>query len=83
MLKAIKGALDNKWPNSSDRMRGDGEIFEDLYAALSGMQNPWRNATMHLDQKYTQEEAQHVFDVVKGFMRRLARRCNEDGLPLA
>jgi len=35
------------------------------------MQNPWRNATMHLDQKFTDEEARHIFEIVKGFMRKL------------
>ncbi len=83
ILRSIKGAIDQKWPKAADRMDGDGATFEDLYAALAGMQNPWRNATMHLDQKYTEEEARDVFDVVRAFMRRLANRCDENGQPLA
>ena len=47
------------------------------------MQNPWRNGTMHLDQVYTPEDARHIFEVVGGFMRKLASRMDEDGLPLA
>jgi hypothetical protein len=83
MLKAIKAEMDKRWPTNADRTRGDGQMFEDLYAALSGMQNPWRNATMHLDQKYTEQEAKDVMDVVRVFMSRLAKRCDEDGKPLA
>lgn len=64
-------------------MTGDGRYFEEAYGALSGIQNPWRNATMHLDQKYTTEEAQHVLDMVGGFMRKLASRCDEMGEPKA
>ena len=30
---------------------GDGQTFDEMYATLAAMQNPWRNATMHLDQK--------------------------------
>jgi hypothetical protein len=45
------------------------------------MQNPYRNATMHLDQKYTEEEAKHIFEIVKGSMRKLASRCDENGDP--
>jgi hypothetical protein len=82
VLGAIEGEIDKRWPPALVRI-GDAELFENAYAALSGMQNPWRNATMHLDQKYTLEEARHIFEVVKGFMRKLASRMDENGLPLA
>jgi hypothetical protein len=68
---------------TASRMTGDGRLFEDAYAALAAMQNPWRNATMHLDQKYTEEEAAYIFTVVRGFMGKLAARCDENGLPKA
>jgi hypothetical protein len=64
-------------------MSGDGEFFDNAFAALAAMQNPYRNSTMHLDQKYTSEEASHIFEVVGGFMKKLASRMDEDGLPLA
>lgn len=83
ILKAVKDAMDARWPTSSDRMRGDGQFFDEAYAALAAMQNPWRNATMHLDQKYTPDEARHIFDVVKGFMVRVANRMDENGDPKA
>lgn len=83
MLKLIKDEIERRWPGSSTRLSGDGEFFDNAYAALASMQNPWRNATMHLDQKYTEEEAQNIFEVVKGFMRRIASRMDEDGQPLA
>jgi hypothetical protein len=83
LLAAIKREMDRRWPSSADRVTGDGHTFEVAYAALAGIQNPWRNATMHLDQKYTQEEARGIFDVVGGFMKRLAFRCDENGEPLA
>lgn len=83
MLSTLKKAIDDKWPTSSHRLSGEGEFFENAYAALAAMQNPWRNATMHLDQKYTEEEAQHIFEIVRGFMRKLASRLDENGQPLA
>ena len=82
-LRAIKDDSDTRWPGSSTRMSGDGQFFDQAYAALAAMQNPWRNATMHLDQKYTLEEARSVFDVVKGFMMKLASRMDENGDPKA
>lgn len=83
LLKVIKDAMDRRWPTTADRMSGDGKFFEEAYAALAAMQNPWRNATMHLDYKYSHDEAKHVFDVVGGFMRRVASRMDEDGEPRA
>jgi hypothetical protein len=83
VLKTVKDELDRRWPTSTDRMSGDGEFFDGAYAALAAMQNPWRNATMHLDQIYTPEDARHLNEVIKGFMRKIASRCDENGLPKA
>lgn len=83
LLDALREGIDVRWPTSSHRMKGDGEFFDNAYAALAAMQNPWRNATMHLDQKYTLEEARHICDVVRGFMIRVSSRMDENGLPRA
>jgi hypothetical protein len=82
MLSTIDSERKNRW-SAKDLLAGDGREFDELYGALAGMQNPWRNATMHLDQFYTEEQATNVFNVVKTFMRRLADRMDEDGLPKA
>jgi hypothetical protein len=83
MLEAIKGELDRRWPTTSSKMSGDGRFFEEAYAALAAMQNPYRNATMHLDQIYTEEGARDIFNVVGGFMRKMAARLDENGDPKA
>lgn len=38
---------------------------------------------MHVEKKYTDDEAEHIFSAVKGFMKGLASRMDEDGFPLA
>lgn len=83
LLNSIRGEIDKRWPKSSDRLAGDGRYFEEAYAALAALQNPYRNATMHFDHKYTEAEAKHIFEIVKGFMVKLAGRCDEDGMPKA
>ncbi len=82
LLKAIKTEIDVRW-SPADRLLGDGRTFEETYAALAAMQNPYRNATMHLDHKYTEDEAQNLFEIVKGFMNRIADRMDENGDPKA
>lgn len=83
ILKLIKEALDKRWPTGADRMHGDGSTFENIYASLDAVKNPWRNATMHVEKKYTDDEAEHIFVAVKGFMKKLASRCDEAGNPQA
>jgi hypothetical protein len=83
MLKRIRTGIDTRWPTTADRMSGDGALFESLQASLDAVRNPWRNSTMHVENKYTEEEAEHIFAAVRGFARQLAARCDEKGLPLA
>lgn len=83
MLRNLKTAIEAKWPKPSDKMSGDGQLFDEIYGSLAGIQNPYRNATMHLDQKYTPEEAKYIFEMVGGFMKKISSRMDENGLPLA
>ena len=83
MLRAVKTEIDKRWPSAKDKMSGDGRFFEGIHAVLTAMQNPYRNSTMHLDEKYTLEEAIHIFEMVKGVMKKVASRMDEEGLPLA
>jgi hypothetical protein len=82
ILKKVNEEMDIKWPKSS-RIGGDGKRFEGFVAALTSMQNPYRNATMHLDEKYTEGEAKYIFEMVGGLMKSVALRMDEEGLPLA
>jgi hypothetical protein len=78
---AINAELDKRWPKSTGRMSGDAQLFDKLHGAIVGMQNPYRNETMHLDAKYTAPEALHIFELVKGLMQRIASRMDENGDP--
>jgi hypothetical protein len=81
-LKLIKAEMDRRW-NASARMSGDGKFFEETYAVLAAMRNPYRNSTMHLEQNYNPKDARYVFDTVKVFLQKVASRMDENGLPLA
>jgi HEPN domain-containing protein len=83
VLKAIKDEIERRWPTSASRHGGDGQVIETLFASLDAMKNPWRNPTMHVEAKYTEEEAEHIMLSAAGFMRALAMRCDEDGNPKA
>lgn len=73
-----KAKAGKSWVLSSDQAK-----FEGLVASLDAVKVAWRNPTMHVENKYLPEEAEHIFVAVKGFMRALAERCDEFGMPLA
>ena len=77
-LGKIKSKIDARWP-SSTRIRGDGAFFERIHGALEAMQNPYRNATMHFDRIFTEEEAEETFVMIKGLMATIASRIDENG----
>ena len=83
ILRFVREAINAKWPTAADRMTGDGALFEAIYASLDAVKNPWRNATMHVENKYTDEEAEDIFLAVKSFMKKLSSRCDENGDPQA
>lgn len=83
ILKGIWDGIEQKWPTATDRMGEDAQIFAALYASLDAVKNPWRNATMHVENKYTGEEAEHIFAAVRGFTRKLSSRMDENGEPKA
>lgn len=83
ILTDLKKGIDTRWPTTATRMHGDGALFESLYASLDAVKNPWRNATMHVENKYTGDEAISIMNAVESFMKRLAARMDEQGQPLA
>jgi hypothetical protein len=85
MLRKIKDEMERrnksnpqKWQSTADR-----DFFEEIHASLDAVRNVWRNATMHVEKKYKPDEADHIFGSVRGFMRKLASRVDEDGKPNA
>src|SRR5258708_1329249 len=85
ILRKMKAEIEKRnsaspqlWNASADR-----EFFENAYASLDAVRVAWRNTTMHVENKYTADEAEHIFSAVKGFLMKLASRCDENGDPKA
>lgn len=81
ILRAVKAAMEQRgsaWPNPNDKA-----FFEAAYVSLDAVKNGWRNPTMHVENKYTSEEAEHIFGSVRAFMKFLGSRMDEVGEPKA
>jgi hypothetical protein len=77
ILREIKSAIDarKRWRNKEKL------FYEEAYASLDAIRNPWRNATMHVEKTYTPEEAENILYAVRFFMTKIASRIDEKGRP--
>lgn len=82
ILGVIKEKMDSRYP-AKTRMPGtEGCQVERLYAFLEAIKNPWRNATMHVENLYQPHEASHILQCLHVFLADLAQLCDEDGQPV-
>jgi hypothetical protein len=83
ILKSIKEESDARLARKAWKDLSDKEFFESAYVSLDAVRVAWRNPTMHIENKYTPDEAEQVFLAVRGFMKKLASRMDENGQPVA
>jgi hypothetical protein len=79
MLKAIKAKIDETHFIKT-RVAGDeGSKLEEIYVSLDAIKNPWRNATMHVESVYTEEEARHILTACSNLLDKMAAIFDENG----
>lgn len=81
MNGAIKAECDRRTSASSWSDVSDKSFYNEVYASIDAVRAAWRNATMHVEQRYTHDEAEQIFAVTKGFLRKLSERMDESGSP--
>lgn len=81
ILKAIRSEIDAQWPSGKRLPDTVGAKLDKLYASLDAVKNPWRNATMHVENNYAPHEAIHILRCSAFFMRDLMLLSDEQGNP--
>lgn len=56
------------------------DFYEDIAAMFSAVKDAWRNATMHVERSYSEEEAEEIIGAVRTFMKSLAKKLDEKGV---
>ena len=79
ILKKLSDALDAKWPRGTRLDGTAGAEYEKIYATFDAVKNPWRNATMHVENVYSPHEALHIARCTAMFLVELAKHCDEEG----
>jgi len=84
ILEKIKTEIDRRSAAKPPLWNGHDKVFfSETYASLDAVRVAWRNPTMHVENKYTEDEAEHIFIAVRGFMKKLCSRMDENGEPKA
>jgi len=78
-IKQIEAKLDQPWKQKSRAWRKQEPFFRDVLAHLHAVKVAWRNPTMHIVNQYTLEQAEDVFNAVRGFMRHLSSKLDTGG----
>jgi hypothetical protein len=78
MLSAIKQGMKDRYPGAT-MPHSEGARVEGLYASLDAIRNPWRNATMHVENIYQPHEAEHILKCVNMLLLQMSEMFDEEG----
>lgn len=77
ILKKIDAELQKEKKDKSQEWLGLESVIAEAASHLRAVKTAWRNPTMHIEKKYTDEEALDIYSAVRGFMRHLATKLKE------
>ncbi len=77
ILRRCRGELEKDAVDRTPEWRKDESFYSDAAARLMAVKDAWRNPTMHVRAKYTEEEALDIWNHVKAFMAHLATKLQE------
>ena len=81
-LNKIQSKIDTKRKTKGVKWKRDEKFYRDVSGDLVSVKHAWRNPSMHVDRRYSTEEAEEIFKTVKAFMCKLAARMDENGQDL-
>lgn len=76
-IRQIQDKLDIAHKKKARKWKAQEPFFRDVLAHLHAVKVAWRNPTMHIVNHYTPEQAESVFNAVRGFLQHLAENLSE------
>jgi len=77
-LTQINNKINAQRRTKGVQWRRDEKFYRDVSGDLMTVKIAWRNPTMHIERRYSAEEAEEVFRSVRALMRRLASSLKLD-----
>lgn len=71
-IKQIQKQIQEDWSQKTPDWKTREPLFRDILGDLQAMKLAWRNPTMHIVKKYSEDEAFNIWGATKSFMARLA-----------
>jgi hypothetical protein len=71
-LRQIRKKCDEPRTEKDDAWRMQESFFRDVESDLTGVKIVWRNPTMHVQRRFSVQEAEEIFAAVRAFMKRIA-----------
>jgi hypothetical protein len=78
-LTKIYSKLEKRPRTRGVRWKRDEKFLREMSGDLIAVKQAWRNPSMHIERRYSKEEAEEIFIAVRTFMRKLAAKLNQDG----
>jgi hypothetical protein len=72
-IRQITTQLALPHPKKPKKVKQNLTFFKEVLGDLEAVKFSWRNPTMHVERKYSVDEAEEIFKAVHRFMERLAR----------
>jgi len=77
ILQKCDAEIAKPFKEKSPKWQADEVFLAGATARLRAVKDAWRNPTMHVEAKYTQEQAEGIYGHVQDFMRHLATKLKE------
>jgi hypothetical protein len=78
-LNQIQSKIATKHKTKGVKWKRDEKFYRDVSGDLISVKQAWRNPTMHIDRRYSKEEAEEIFKAVKTFISKIASKMDENG----
>ena len=80
-IKQIETKINEKHKRKTVKWKRDEAFFREILGNLQTIKISWRNPTMHIVRRYSEDEAEEVFTAVRSFVKRLASRLPDPPKP--
>ena len=82
-ITQIETKINEKHKRKSVKWKRDEAFFREILGNLQTIKISWRNPTMHIVRRYSEDEAEEIFTAVRSFVKRLAPRLPDPPNPLS
>jgi hypothetical protein len=77
ILRKCRAELARPLAQRSPEWKRDDQFYSAVTERLMAVKDAWRNPTMHVEKKYTEEEAEDTWNATRAFMRQVATKIHE------